>query len=218
MAHRPRYFYGDFALWREGIDHEETDRRGALQVHQGADRDFALVVPASPNMTAQVEVRTLGAPHASSKDQKGWRSIAQALRVQLRGRASRGDPLVWVEDDTRMKTVGSFASPTVTSAAHGFSNGDVVLIRRLGVGIYALGTVGSVAANTFVLTLIAGSLSGIAASDEIHLVEAYWYPMVFRELRATRADGGDWYAPEVTYSFEGSASSTYSRTSAGVGS
>src|ERR1051326_142909 len=194
MAHRPRYYWGDFRLWREGIAHVEEDQAGETEEHHGVYRKAALHVPDSPNWSLGGAVSCLGAPNPNSKDQKGWRATYRALRVALRDRSLVAYPLVWVEDEGTLKAVTSYVAGVLTSAAHGRSNGDVVLIRRAGIGLFSLATVGGATADTFTLTAIAGTtLHAIAAADEILLVEGYWLPMLYKGVGPTPFTGkGDW--------------------------
>lgn len=215
-----RYYYGDLRLWQHGLEHAEAPSRGQLLSFQGVDQLRALVIPASPNNDLEVGVRCFGAPNPASKTRAGFRAILRAMRAALEARSARGDPLVWVEDDTRSKAVSAYAAPTVTSAAHGLSTGDVVLIRRLGAGLFSLVTVTVTGANTFTVAAVAGTaLHAIAAADEIHLVEGYWLGMVFAGLdRIEPAPDQDWWSDGIGYRFKGSGSSTYARTTATVGS
>lgn len=215
-AHKPRAFWGDLGLWREGIVAVEADEMAEPQVHAGADRADALVVPVGGGSLA-VEVRCLGAPHPSSKDQKGWRATYAAMRAALRTRALRTDPLVWVADDTTLRTIDAVSPNLRTSAAHGLANGDVVLIRRAGAGLYSLGVVTVVDTDEFNVAAVTGApaLHAIAAADQVYLVEQYWLPMAYRSLGPAQPRGdGDWYASELVYSFRGSGRYTYSRTAA----
>lgn len=218
-APNERYFYGDFRLYHHGLEHVEVPARGQLLSFQGVDQKRALVIPASANHQLELQVRCFGAPNTASKTRRGFRALLRALRVALEDRSLRADPVVWVEDDSRSKSVTSFGAPTVTSAGHGFSNGDVVLVRRLGAGLFSLATVSNAAANTFDVTAVAGTaLHAIAAADEIHLVEGYWTGMVFAGLEPVQPGEEDWWSDGVGYRFAGSGSSSYARTGASVGS
>lgn len=214
-----RYFYGDLRLWQHGLDHVEAPARGQLLSFQGVDQKRALVIPASANHQLELAVRCFGAPNPASKTRRGFRAILRALRVALEDRSLRADPVVWVEDDSRSKVVGGYAAPTITSVAHGFADGDVVLVRRLGAGLFSLATVSAAAADTFVVTAVAGTaLHAIAAADEIHLVEGYWAGMVFAGLAPVTPGDEDWWTEGLEYRFSGSGSSSYARTTAAVGS
>lgn len=212
-----RFYYGDLRLWREAIAPEERYARTLLQEFQGVDQPRVLVIAASGNAGLDLEARCLGFPNPAAKNRKGWVAVKRALRVAMDARLHRTDPVVWVEDDTRSKVVGGYSTPTITSTAHGFANGDVVLVRRAGAGLYAVATVGGVTADTFTVTPVAGTtLYAIAAADEVHLVEAYWLGMVWRDFEPKGEAG--WWAKEVAYRFRGSGASTYARTTAAVGS
>lgn len=218
-APNERYFWGDFRLYQHGYDHAEVPVRGQLLKFQGTDQKRALVIPASSNNELGLEVRCFAPPNSASKDRKGFRSILRAVRVALEDRSLRADPVVWVEDDSRSKVVGGYAAPTVTSVAHGFSNTDVVLVRRAGAGLFSLGVVSAVAADTFVITATGGTaLHAIAAGDEIHLVEGWWSGMVYAGLDRIPPGEDDSWSDAAVYRFAGSGSSSYARTTASVGS
>jgi hypothetical protein len=212
-----RLYYGDFRLWREAIEPKERYGRTLLQEFQGIDQPRVLVVPASANAGLDLEARCLGFPNPSSKNRKGWVAVKRALRTGMEARLHRTDPVVWVEDDTRSKNVTSVLGVTITSNAHGFNNGDVVLVRRLGVGLWSLAVVGGTTANSFTVAAVAGtSLHAIQAADEVHLVEAYWLGMVWKDFQPEGEMG--WYAKEVVYTFRGSGALSYARSQASVGS
>lgn len=216
-----RYYFGDFRLWREGIHHWEIPTRGVTQEFEGVDQEHALVLPASSNTKLELAVRCLGAPNPADKTQKGWRALLRALRRGLVDRSLRSDPLVWIQDDGVSDVVGSYAAPQITANGHPFTNGDVVLVRRAGLGLWSLATVSSAAANTFDVAAVAGtSLHAIQAADELFLVEEYYLGMVGQlvEPAVPQTDQADVYAPELVYKFKGSGRYDYARTSASVGS
>lgn len=214
-----RYYFGDLRLWQLGLDHVEAGDRAGNLSFEGVDRKRRLVIPASPNVGLELLVRCVGSPNPASVDRKGFRAALRAMRVALEDRADRADPVVWIEDDRRSKTVTGWAAPTVTCAAHGYANGDVVLVRRLGAGLWSLATVSNVAAGTFDLTAVTGTaLHAIAAADEIHLVEGYWLGMVASSPERVEPGEEDWWAEAIGYRFVGSGSTTYARTAAAVGS
>lgn len=216
-----RYYFGDFRLWKAGDTHVEEPQRAVALEYQGVDQERALIVPSSPNLSLPLRVLCLGEPNPVAANRRGWKALVAALRRGLEARSERADPVVWVEDDSRSKLVTGYAAPTVTSAAHGFSNGDVVLVRRAGPGLWSLATVGAAAANTFTVTAVAGGqLHAIQAGDEIHLVEAYYLQNVYLGLEPVvpGAEGDDWLAERVTYLFKSSGRYTYNRTAATVGS
>lgn len=220
MAHTTRYFWGDFGLWKQGDTHVTEEQDLPPQVDHGADQERALVTPLG-NGKLSMEVLCVGAPHPSSKTQKAWRSQYEAIRAAKRARNLRVDPLVWIEDDSLKRTVDTYSGGTVTTtAAHGRTTGDVVLIRRLGAGLFTLATITVTGASTFTLAAAAGtSVHAIAAADDVYVVEAYWSPMVWTKLGPAKPEPeGDWFARRLSYVFEGSARYTYSRTAAsGVG-
>lgn len=215
-----RYYFGDFRLWKCGDTHLEDPTRQPVQEHVGVDNDHVLVVTNTLGQGLGLAVLCVGEPNPVATNAKGWRALKAALRTGLWARGLRKDPVTWVADDTRSKAVTSWAAPTVTSAAHGFSNGDVVLVRRAGLGLWSLAAVSAAAANTFNLTAVAGtSLHAIQAADELHLVEAYYLGMASLGFVAPVPDErGDWMAERVTYNFRGAGRYTYNRTAATVGS
>ena len=96
--------------------------------------------------------------------------------------------------------------------------GDVVLVRRAGVGLFSLGTVSGATGTAFnISSLMVGiPLHAFLAGDEVLLVEAYWAGMVWRDFEPRNEQG--WWAKEVVYTFRGSGALTYARTAAAVGS
>jgi hypothetical protein len=214
-----RLYYGDFRLWREAIAPEERYGRTLLQEFQGIDQPRVLVIAASGNAALDLEARCLGFPNPSAKNRKGWVAVKRALRVAMEARIHRADPVVWVEDDTTLRVVTGLGAPFVQVAGgHPYVNGDVVLIRRAGVGLFTLGTVMNATGTAFdVSSLTVGiPVHPIQAGDHVLLVEAYWVGMVWRDFEP-RGEMG-WYAKEVAYSFRGSGALTYARTAAAVGS
>ena len=212
-----RYHWGDLRLWHHGKTHIVEDAPTVEQVFQGVDRTRALIVPGSSNDMLSVEVRTLGMPNANALSQAGVKTQERAMRAAIRARRATLYPLAWTVDDTTVKAVGSFSTPTVTCVAHGRSTSDVVLIRRAGAGLYSLATVTYVDADNFTVAAVTGtSLHAIAASDEIHLVE--WYLLGCRCVGmspVTPTPGkGEWFAPDVAYRFMSSGQYEYSRTTA----
>lgn len=217
MAHRPVYAWGSLFLWREGIVAEEADELAPPQEHVGVDQDTRLLVPSSRNAKLVLPVRCLGAPHPDHLEaQKGWRATWGAIRAALRARMGRSDPVVWILDGEAKKTVQSYAAPTITTTTpHGLVVGDVALVRRSGTATYSLGAVATTpSSTTFTMTQTYGA-HAIAASDEVHLVEAYWAPMLYVSAAPAPFTGqGDWYSKEVIYTFVGSGSTVYRRTAA----
>lgn len=213
-----RLYYGDFRLWREAIAPEERYARTLLQEFQGIDQARVLVIAASGNAGLDLEARCLGFPNPSAKNRKGWVAVKRALRLGMDARIHRTDPVVWVEDDTRSKAVTAYAPGTVTAPGNDAQVGDVILLRRAGVGLWSLATVQGipVPGSLTILPVAGTTLHAIAAGDELHLVEAYWLGMVWRDFEP-RGDAG-WYAKEVAYAFRGSGASSYARTVAAVGS
>jgi|SRR5688572_26088115 len=209
-----RYYFGDWRLYGTPDDHFDQPERGAVLEFEGSDQDHALVIPANPNWRETVVVRLLVTPNASDRSYKGLKALVRTQRAALIVRSSRADPFVWVQDDARSKAVGGYAAPVVTSNAHGFSNGDVLLVRRAGAGLWSLVTASAVAANTFNVAAVPGTtLHAIAAADEIHLVEEYRlgcvlasHPDVERQEEPTFREGFE-------LGFRASGRYTYARAS-----
>lgn len=212
-----RFYWGDFRLGQHGVEHVENPDRGTVQEFEGVDQKRRLVIANSANSGLELVVTVL-LTTSSAPSRKAFRSALRATRVALEDRSLRQDPVVWVEDTTLSKAVGSYAAPVVTSVAHGRANGDVVLIRRAGAGLWTLATLSSVGADVFTVTAVTGGqVHAIAAADEIHLVEEYWTDMVMAaQPRVPPASGDHWGLLE--YSFKGSGRFSYARTSASVGS
>ena len=215
-----RFYYGDFRLWREAIAPEEHYARTLLQEFQGIDQPRALVIAASGNAGLDLQCRCLGFPNPGSKTKKGWVAVKRGLRVGMDARIHRTDPVVWVEDDTTLRVLTSVGGSPLLNVAggHPYVNGDVVLVRRAGVGLFSLGTVLGATGTAFnISSLMVGiPLHAFMAGDEVLLVEAYWAGMVWRDFEPQNELG--WWAKEVVYTFRGSGALTYARTAATVGS
>ena len=104
------------------------------------------------------------------------------------------------------------------AGGHPYVNGDVVLVRRAGVGLFSLGSVLGATGTAFNLSSLSLGipLHAILAGDEVFLVEAYWLGMVWRDFEPRDERG--WWAREVGYTFRGGGALTYARTTATVGS
>lgn len=201
-------FYGDLKLPTILRGLVPTIQRGVTQTFQGADRTRGLVIANSPNWIASLDVMCFVSPE-TDYSKKGFRSREMGLHAALIDRSEGYHPVCWIEDSSRSKVVGSYSAPTVTSNSHGFSNGDKVLIRRAGVGLYTLSTVGGVTTNTFTVS----GAHAIQAADEIHLVEQAYSSMVFSDITPIRlSPNGDYYTEEITYRFLGNGSTVYART------
>lgn len=219
MSTVKRAWWGDLRLWYHARTYTEEMKRTSLQEYAGVEREENLVVGRSPNFASRVEVATFFAP-TSDYTQEAYRATVAAMLDALASRAGDASPgrvLVWVKDHTAAATVTSYGAPTVTcGGGHPFVNGDRVHIPVLDTG-YAYGSVSNVAGNNFDLTVLEGSLTP-AATHEVYLVERAW-PGWFHEGMAPLARGpkGDFYNPEARYSFRGSRTNVYTRTSVDLG-
>ncbi len=215
-----RVYYGDFRLWREAMAPEEHYARTQLQEFQGVDQPRLLVIAASANAGLDLECRCLGFPNPGSKTRSGWLAVKRGLRLGMDARIHRTDPVVWVDDDTTLRVLTAVGgSPAYEVAGgHPYANGDVVLVRRAGVGLFSLGQVLNATATAFDLSslLVGIPVHAIQIGDEVLLVEAYWLGMVWRDFEPKNEAG--WWAREVVYTFRGSGTSSYARTAAAVGS
>lgn len=216
-----RAYYGDFRLWREGIEYLERPSRASVQTFDGVDQDHALVIPSSVNAQLEVSVRCLGYPNPVQRDRAGFRAILRAVRAGLQARADRLDALVWIEDDGTLRTLSGVAGPLQTSTPHGYSTGDVLLIRRAGVGLWTLLSATVVGADTFTGAAVSGTiLHALAPGDEVLRVDAYWLGMVAQPFPqpVEPRDEGDFWNPSIEYGFQGDGKLTYARAVATVGS
>ena len=204
-------FFGDLQLGTALRLMVPSWQRQGAQVYGGVDRTYSLATANSPSWLLELEVVSFWAPE-TDYSKKGFRAREMAVSSALQARSEAAHPVVWVENSSNSKTVGSVVGATITSNAHGFSNGDRVLIRRNGVGLYTLGSVSSVATDTFVITAILGSHT-ILAGDNIHLVEEYYGSCITRGMGALRPTTNDYYSEEVSFPFYSSGSATYARTS-----
>lgn len=214
-----RFYWGDFRLADHAIDHDGDADGEAPQEFTGVDQIRRLVIPGSPNDGFTVGLRALLNSGSGAASRRAFRARHQAMLAALTLRRRRQDPLIWVEDTTRSKVVTSYATGTLTtSAAHGLATGDVVLIRRLGAGLFTLATFTSTAPTTGTLVAVTGGqIHAIAALDEVHLVEAYWIGMTLASKpKVPPQDGDHWGVCE--FAFRGSGRYLYSRTSTSVGS
>src|SRR5438045_987234 len=132
-APNERYYFGDVRLYQHGMGHDGDGQRGSVQEFQGVDQKRALVTALSPNLARDLVVQCMAPPQAAARNRKGFRGALEEMRELLEARSDRADPVAWVEDDARSKVVGAYAAPLVTSVAHGYATGDVLLVRRLGV-------------------------------------------------------------------------------------
>ena len=205
-----RAYFGDLLLpdYLLGIVPEQQRQ---MQVHPGVDRDYALHVPSSPNVSTRLMVQTLWTD--SNYTKRGFRSMEMVVRAALIARAGATHPVVWVESETPSTTVASSSGAVITTTANpnGFTTGDVVLIRRSGVGLY---TLGSVTARTSNSITVAASHT-YHAGDTIQLVEAYWSAFIWDSLQAIPLSGqSDSYTDAASFLFVGAGGTTYHRTTA----
>lgn len=213
-----RAYFGDLRLWYAASVYTEAMPRTVSMSVPGIDRDEPLHIPTNPNFDNTVEIHTVFLPYALT--QEDYRARVAAMLDWLRVLAAMDQPLhplVWVADNTRTKSVDSYTQPVVTSPAHGFAQGDVVLIRRDGLaGAYEVGYVNNPDANTFEFILNASWASqGYTPNpgDDILLAERVWGGMSFQDMAPLPlGTGGDYYNPDTVYTFRGSRHLNYTRT------
>lgn len=213
MATRDRWiFYGEARLWREGRFVVPSSRRGVTQEFQGVSRADTYVYPGSPNFSHTLEAHTLFSP-LPSQAWPTYESFIQhyeAMRelLEARAAASRRYPVVLVDDGSTRRTVsavsGSGTINVTTSAAHGLTTGDRVLICRAGDGNYTVGAVTVVDSDEF--TIAANHT--IAISDEVYLVNAYWNSRIYVGMTKPdkRGRDGHYYIEDCVYTFVGKGS------------
>jgi len=208
-----RAYFGDLRLWYYGRGYVETMRARTEVVHDGIDREEALVVSANPNFESMIDVETVFAPGAGMT-QDEFRAHVAAMLDALRSRAGMADaghPLVWLDDVSLASVLSSGATaPYATTGAHGLTTGDRVLIRALGEGDYDLAQVLTTPTST---TFTAGSLAtgsaySPASGHDVLVVSRAWLDCSFREFlplprggSAEAGAGGDYFAPVATYRF-----------------
>ena len=218
-----RAYWGDLRLWYYGRTYVESMERQGRITHLGVDRDEAIQVGSNPNFVGEVEVTTVFAPPKVGATvpytREAFRSHVAAMLDALRARAGAAQPgavLCWVEDVSRARVVSSVATGTyTTTAAHGMSTGDRVLIRNdATVGGYAYGTITSTGASTF--TFVAsetGSAYAPANGYDVLLVERAWPMHYLAGMEPLPSRGtGDYWDPAARYRFYGSRGNAYSRT------
>lgn len=220
---RGRFFYGDLELWREAARAPvEQPTRRVAQVFDGVDQLEALVVGNSPNHQLVLRLPALGFPNPASATTKGWLAISRQMRRDLWDRGLRTDPVAWVEDLTLSKAVQTYVAGLVTTTtAHGLVVGQVVLIRKKGVGNWLLGNVATTpSGTTFTVSMSAGMANPDAyvpvAADDVHVVEAWWGGCAHGAVDAMQADveTGAWFAQEVAYRFTTSGRYSWAATDA----
>ena len=204
-----RAYFGDLRLWYYGRSYVETMRARTEVVHDGIDREEALVVSANPNFEGHVDVETVFAP-SSAFSQADFRSTVAAMLDALRSRAGMANaqhPLVWI-DDVALASVLNGTGPYSTASAHGLSVGDRVLIRALGEGDYDFAAVATTPTSTTFTTtsLVTGSAFAPASGHDVLVVDRAWPSTTFREF-APIPEGsggpipGDFFAERAKYRF-----------------
>lgn len=200
-------FLGDLQLGSELRHIIPAQERRVTQLFDGVDRSRALIVPASPNITYNLNVITFFAPE-STYSKESFRAREWLIREALISRSEATYPLIWATELN--KTVSNYTGSTVTAAGHGMSNGNYTLIRRNGVGLYTLSAIGNVATDTFDIT--AGH--AVQAGDDVYLVERYWNGCLFVAFESLEpSENGDYYSEMGKFTFACSGSSYYSKTS-----
>lgn len=209
-----RAYFGDLRLWLYGRGYVESMRSRTEVVHDGIDREEALVVSSNPNFESMVDVDTVFAA-GPGFTQDEYRSTVAAMLDALRARAGMADaghPLVWTSDVLSAASVLSSGAtaPYATTGPHGLIVGDRVLIRALGLGNYTLAQVLTTPTTTSFTAgdLAVGAAYVPAAGMNAIRVDRAWLDCSFREFlplaRGTAAEagaGGDYFAPTATYRF-----------------
>lgn len=216
-----RYFHGDLRLYHHGEDHVEEPLRAPPQEHQGVDQDRIYLVPSSPSHSLNVHVSCLAVPNSAAVTAAGWKAQVAALRRAREARAERLDPLVWVARDDLSTAVSAWAAPNLTCPGNTYGIGDVLLVRRLGVGLWSLVSVTGVPGGGVVAVAAVSptALHAIQNGDEVHLVEAYYQGMAWTQLEPIGPGRfGGWVSERLSYGFRGAGLLTYNRTASSVGS
>jgi len=227
MGHK-RAIYGSLRLWSHARRLEaEEDRANQPQVVLGVDQDRALVLPDSPNAHGTISVTTWGEPR-SVKTQGSWISQQAAIRAALRARQRIGCPLVWVEDDAYSAVLASGAGTSYqTTEAHPFAVGDWLYFYRpseehyesdvRAFGWARLTTFPTVPGTGLEMLSDPGTAHySPAAGDLVVRVSSLLSPLYVGPVRFGRAVRGDYYSPEITWSFHGIPSTEIHRVEGSV--
>ncbi len=209
-------YFGDFRLWREARKPTASHVRGfPPQTHLGVDQAQAAVIGNSENIATRVEVTTFGRPHPSYYTQEAWTAVKRKISTGLNARASRAHPLCWIADTTPGGVLTMGGGQILTfGVAHNLVAGDRVLVRRSGVGLYAIRTVQMV-----ITSLQVGLTTGLSpylamAGDNVFRISSLWDPLYFAGMPPVPAQGGakgDYYAPELMFAFEGAPTTEWDR-------
>lgn len=218
-----RAYWGDLRLWYYGRNYVESLERQARIVHTGVDREEAIQIGSNPNFVGQIEIQTVFAPPKVGASvpytREAYRAHVAAMMDALKVRAGLAQPgatLCWVEDIDRARVLSGFSSGTyTTSAAHGMTTGDRVLIRKDSTaGAYSYGTLTSTGASTFTLAAIeSGTTYSPASGYDVLLLERAWPTQFLDGMMPLDPTGeGDYWNPAARYSFYGSRTGAYTRT------
>jgi hypothetical protein len=162
-----RAYWGDLLLPKIHRKTEVSDVFEAPQIHKGIDRASARILSINRNWSAQLAVRTFWSPDADYTA-KAHEAYEAAFRAAVLARCEVPYPLFEVED-ADMQVLSS-VTPITTTTPHGWSTGNVVLVRRLGVGLYTYGAITVTGASTFTIV----SQHAIAIGDKVFKVHRYW--------------------------------------------
>jgi len=218
-----RAYWGDLRLWYYGRTYTESmDRQGRI-LHLGVDREEAIAVGSNPNWSGEIEVTTMFAPPKVGASvpysREAYRAHVAAMMDALKTRSGASQPgavLVWVEDIDRARVLSSVVSGTyTTTAAHGMSTGDRVLIRvDSTAGGYAYGTITNTGASTFTFSAIeTGSAYSPGNGYDVILVERAWPRQFVAGMEPLPSRGqGDYFDPAAVYRFFGPRTNAYTRT------
>lgn len=218
-----RAYWGDLRLWYYGRTYVESMERQGRITHLGVDREEALQVGSNPNFVGEIEVTTMFAPPKVGGSvpytRQAFRSHVAAMMDALKTRAGLAQPgavLVWVEDVALARELSSVVTGTyTTTAAHGMSTGDRVLIRNDSTtGGYAYGSITNTGASTFTFSAIeTGSAYSPGSGYDVLVVERAWPMQYLAGMEPLPSRGqGDFFDPAAVYRFYGSRANAYSRT------
>jgi hypothetical protein len=222
-----RVYFGNLRLHSHArFPVAQEDRANQVSIGLGVDRDVALHVPSSPNVSGGFEVTTYGEPHAA-QSQEAWIEIKESMREAIRARMAYGFPLVWCADDSYNRVVDHGAGVTYfTTAAHGFVTGDYVYFYRpttetdrAALHWFGWGKVTSTPTSSSFVVDADPSSSDYAPDpgDVLVRVSSLWTPLYAGAIRPIAPQGGpkgDFYHGAIVWPFVGIPSTRIGRVGA----